>query len=78
MTPARTGGGSQPPSDRLLSAKEAADYLGISLKRLYAFCNDGSLRHLRLEDTKAGVLRFRRLWLDLWAESKATGGDPPA
>src|SRR5437870_5768238 len=68
------GGDSQPSSDRMLSAKEAADYIGVSLKRLYAFCNDGTLRHLRLAETKAGVLRFRRQWLDTWAEAKASGG----
>ena len=74
MTAGIKGGGSQPPSDRLLSAKEAADYLGISLKRLYAFCNDGSLRHLRLAGTTVEGLRFRRLWLDSWAEGNATSG----
>ena len=62
----------------MLSAKEAAEYIGISLKRLYQFCHDGSLRHLRLAETKAGVLRFRKLWLDAWAESRATGGIGPA
>ena len=67
MTAAKTGGSSVPPSDGLLSAKEAADYLGISLRRLYDFCRDGSLRHLRLADTAAGVLRFRRVWLDEWS-----------
>lgn len=74
MTAAGKGGGAHAPSDRLLSAKEAADYLGISVKRLYEFCRDGSLRHLRLADTAAGVLRFRRQWLDSWAEAKASGG----
>src|SRR5687768_15290500 len=64
--------------DRLLSAKEAAEYLGVSLKRLYEFCGDGSLRHLRLADTNAGVLRFRQQWLDAWAEARAVGGVTPA
>jgi hypothetical protein len=65
------------PPEHLLSAKKAADYVGISLKRLYQFCHDGSLRHLRLADTNAGVLRFRGVWLDAWAESRATGGIGP-
>jgi excisionase family DNA binding protein len=69
------GGASASPSHeaRWLSAKEAADYLGVSTRTVYECCRAG-LRHVRISDTPGGVLRFRRTWLDAWMESRAIGG----
>ena len=63
-----------PVDDRRLSAKEAAAYLGVSTRTLYACCRSDGLRHARITQTRGGVMRFRRSWLDGWMESHAQGG----
>jgi len=57
-----------------LSAKEAAEHLGVSTRTLYEFCRTEGLRHARLTQTANGVLRFRREWLDEWLEARAEEG----
>jgi len=54
-----------------LSAKEAAEHLGVSTRTLYEFCRTEGLRHARLTKSPNGVMRFKREWLDEWLEARA-------
>ena len=57
-----------------LSAKEAAEHVGVSTRTLYEFCRTEGLRHARLTKSPNGVMRFKREWLDEWLEARAEGG----
>jgi len=49
-----------------MSPKEAAEYLGVSIDQIYRACASKGLRHSKLGHS---TVRFRREWLDDWAEA---------
>jgi len=51
-----------------LSPKEAAEHLGVSVDTIYRACAERGLRHTKLGHS---TTRFRREWLDEWAETRA-------
>lgn len=79
MSPTRGGealaSSSSPSVERWLSAKDAAEIMGVSLKAVYTLCRTEGLRHARLTNNANGVMRFRRSWLDAWLEARAHGGE---
>ena len=62
-----------------LSAKEAAEYTGISIPKLARLRNEGrGCAYVRIGDSRTkAIIRYRRLDLDRWLEAnliKTTGG----
>ena len=54
--------------NRVLSTKEAAEYLGISDKLLYRLCSEKRIRHIPAgkKGSKRPVILFRQSTLDAW------------
>ena len=52
------------------SADQAAEYLGCSTRSVYALAKRDALRYVRLFSRRE--LRFRREWIDLMLEQRAT------
>ena len=55
-------------SSQWLTAKQAADHLGIGVEAIYAACAAKTLKHVRLGRS---TIRLRLEWVDAWAESLA-------
>jgi excisionase family DNA binding protein len=55
--------------DSYLDAKQAAAYLGISVRRIYAAVRTGTLKHVQVD--RRGTVKTKRDWLDQWFTSKA-------
>ena len=53
-------------TERYMTAREAAQYLGYKLGSLYNKCAAGEIPHLRL----GRALRFRRADLDAWVDGQ--------
>ena len=51
---------------RLLSSREAAQFLGISMRSLHRLKQDGHLRYVPV----GGAIRYRPSTLAAWAESQ--------
>lgn len=51
-----------------MTAKEAAEYLGIHLDSLYRAMKKKGLKYAQLGK---GTIRLRREWLDQWVEERA-------
>lgn len=51
-----------------ITAKQAADYLGVGVEAIYDACANKGLKHVKLGRS---TLRLRREWVDAWAESLA-------
>ncbi len=58
--------------ERLLTAREVADSLGVCRATVYALCERGELAHVRI----AHAIRVSRLDLDAFVASKRKGGRP--
>jgi excisionase family DNA binding protein len=52
-----------------MTPKEAADYLGVGVDKIYEACALKGLRHSKLGHS---TIRLRREWIDQWADSLAT------
>ena len=51
-------------SERLMTADEVAEYVGLTRETIYEWAKDNRIPHLKLN----GELRFRRSALDAWME----------
>ena len=56
--------------DSYLDAKQAADYLGISVRRVYAGARTGTIKHVQVD--RRGTVKTKQDWLDQWFASKAS------
>jgi excisionase family DNA binding protein len=56
-------------ADKYLDAKQAAVYLGISVRRIYAAVRTGTLTHVIVD--QRGTVKTKKAWLDEWFTSKA-------
>lgn len=50
-----------------ISPQEAADYLGISVDKIYDACRRGGLKHAKLGHS---TIRLKIEWVDAWAEER--------
>ena len=50
-----------------VSAKEAADYLGVCVDTIYDAVHHRGLRHVRIG---RGTIRLRLEWIEDWAETQ--------
>ena len=57
-------------ADSYLDAKQAAAYLGISVRRIYAAVRIGTLKHVIVD--QRGRVKTKKDWLDQWFATKAT------
>lgn len=64
--PKRKPSGSPTPESPLLSMKQAAQYLGVSLRIVRQLVEDKAFKVIPL----AGVIKIRRQTLDAWLESQ--------
>ena len=62
------------PATRLLTPREVADRLGLSLTAVYALCNSGQLVHRRI-GVKGGRLRIDEAALERYLEASKV--EPP-
>lgn len=62
------------PHDEFLIPHDAANYLHLSVESLRRAAKRGEVRCARL----GRLIRFRRSWLDAWAEAQAPGPAPSA
>lgn len=56
------------PGDAYLDAKQAAEYLGFSVRRIYAGARTGTQTRAK---SIGGTVKTKKEWLDLWFTSKA-------
>jgi len=56
--------------DRLLDVYEAAAFLRVSPRTIYAWSSQGLIPRVRLGGGKRGALRFREADLKAWVETK--------
>jgi excisionase family DNA binding protein len=52
-----------------MTPKDAADYLGVGVDKIYEACAVKGLRHSKLGHK---TIRIRRIWIDEWADARAT------
>lgn len=57
-------------SDDLLTVSEAAELLGVSASWVYQRTRTGQLPVIRLGDTPAAAIRFRRADLETWLDER--------
>ena len=62
-------------SDRLLTAREVADWLGVSTETVLRWTRRGELRAIRLPGTERGRLRYRHEDVEAWLAEHATKAD---
>ena len=62
-------------SDRLLTAREVADWLDLTAETVLRYMRRGELRAIRLPGTKRGRLRFRHDDVEAWLTEHATKAD---
>ena len=55
-------------TDSYLDAKQAADYLGISVRRIYAGARTGALKHVQVD--RRGTVKTKKAYLDEWFEKR--------
>lgn len=58
----------RPAATPWLSPREAAQRLGVSVKKIYAACAAEGLKHSKLGHS---TIRLRLEWVDEWAEDRA-------
>jgi excisionase family DNA binding protein len=58
--------------ERLLTAREVADHLGLSPETVLRYVRRGELPAIRLPGTAKGRLRFRREDVEAWLEERST------
>jgi excisionase family DNA binding protein len=62
-------------NERLLTAREVADLLGVTSETVLRYTRQGLLRGIRLPGTVRGRLRYRSDDIDAWLEQHETAGD---
>jgi excisionase family DNA binding protein len=70
-----TSSSRQKPDRIWLDPKEAATYVGVSVKAIRNAYGRGELRHARLSQSRYAKIRIRLSWLDSWLERNAQGGE---
>jgi excisionase family DNA binding protein len=60
-------------TDRLLTARQLAEQLGVSTETVLRWTRRGELPAFKLP---GGAIRYRELDLDAWLEARATGDVP--
>ena len=68
-------------SERLLTAREVAERLGVSAETVLRYTRAGELRGIRLPGTTRGRLRYRPEEVEAWLEAHETaapGREAPA
>jgi excisionase family DNA binding protein len=60
-------------TDRLLTARQVADLLGVSTETILRWTSRGALPAIRLP---SGAIRFREVELDAWLAGRRTSSAP--
>jgi excisionase family DNA binding protein len=60
-------------SERLLTAREVGELLGVSAETVLRWTRAGKLRAIRLPGTSRGRLRYRPEDVEAWLEAHETG-----
>jgi excisionase family DNA binding protein len=63
-------------TERLLTARQVAELLGLTAETVLDYTRRGELRGYRLPGTVRGRLRYRKAEVEAWLESRATGASP--
>jgi excisionase family DNA binding protein len=53
-----------------MSAKEAAEYMGVHVKTFYSLCQLEGLKHTRVGSRPGAALRTKTAWIDEWMDSR--------
>ena len=62
-------------TERLFTARDVAETLGVTAETVLRWTRLGELPAIRLPGTARGRLRYRRADIEVWIEAHATAGD---
>ena len=62
-------------SDRLLTARQVSELLGVTTETVLRWTRQGELPAVRLPGTARGWLRYRPVDIDAWIAEHETAGD---